>query len=253
MKLKDKVAIITGAGRGIGRAYALRFAAEGAKIVIAEIDFRNAQAVAQQISAQGQEAFALNTDVSDEKSTQQMAEETVKRFGRIDILVNNAAIYYGITMKPFSAITVEEWDRLMAVNVKGSWLCVKAVLPQMKAQGRGKIINIASQTILLGTPMLLHYVTSKGAILAMTRAMARELGDYGINVNCLCPGFTMSESSQELCRSVEGLAEMVASMQCFKRSEQPEDLVGVCVFLASEDSDFMTGQMIVVDGGAAMY
>ena len=182
-----------------------------------------------------------------------MAEKTADRFGKIDILMNNAAIYYGVGMRPFDVITVEEWDREFAVNVKGIWLCIKAVAPYMKKQGKGKIINISSGTWLMGIPMLLHYVTTKAAVVGLTRAISRELGEYGINVNAISPGFTMTEASIEMPGKPQGMGEMLATQTALGRSEQPEDLVGAAVFLASDDSDFITGQLINVDGGWAMH
>lgn len=253
MRLKDKVAIITGAGQGIGRAYALRFAQEGAKVVIAEINFGNAQAVAKEIEDLGKEAMAIKTDVAKEKDTQLMAQETIKKFGRIDILINNAAVYFGIGMKPFSSITVEEWDRLFAVNVKGVWLCIQAVAPQMKKQGKGKIINISSGTWLAGIPLVLHYATSKAAVVGLTRCISKELGEFNINVNCIIPGFTLTEASKTMSGAPLGMEEGIAFFTALGRSEQPDDLVGTAVFLANEDSDFITGQSINVDGGWVMH
>ena len=259
MRLKDKVAVITGAGQGLGKQYALRFAEEGAKVVIAELNLEAAKATAAEISAKGSEALALCTDVSSEDSTLEMAKRTVERFKKIDILVNNAAIYYGLGFKPFNAISVEEWDRVMAVNVKGSWLCIKAVFPQMMAQRRGKTALIHSQlpfslTVhFLGTPYFVHYVASKSAVIGITRALARELGEYGININSVAPGLVMTEASKTMPGSPPGLAESVADMQAFKRNLQPEDVVGTVVFLASDDSDFLTGQTIAVNGGLAMH
>lgn len=252
MKLKDKVAIITGGGRGIGRAYALRFAAEGARVVIADIVFGNAQKVTDEIKAKNGEALALNTDVASEASTVEMAKKVVERFGRIDILMNNAAIFYGIGGRPWDSWTVADWDRMMAVNVKGGWLCVKAVFPQMKAQGKGKIINIASSTADSGFHGLLPYTCSKGAVMTMTKALARALGRYNIDVNCISPGYTLSEASLEMPgRTPEG-DEALIRARALRRHQYPEDLVGTAVFLASEDSDFITGQVITVDGGEVM-
>ncbi len=252
MKLKDKVAIVTGGGRGIGRAYALRFADEGAKVVIADITFENAQKVADEIKAKGGEALALHTDVSSGASTIEMAKKTVEQFGKIDILMNNAAIYYGIGMKRWDSWVPEDWDRMFAVNVKGSWLCLKAVVPHMITQGKGKIINIASGTMDSGFHGLLPYSCSKGAVVVLTKAMARALGRHNINVNCISPGYTMSEASVEMPDKAPKGDEMAMQGRCFRREEQPDDLVGTAVFLASEDSDFITGQTIAVDGGEVM-
>jgi 3-oxoacyl-[acyl-carrier protein] reductase len=251
MKLKDRVAIVTGGGRGIGRAYALRFNDEGAKVVIADIILENAQKVAEEIKAKGGDALALHTDVSSETSTIEMAKRTIEGFGRIDILMNNAAIYYGIGAKPWDGWTVEDWDRMFAVNVRGSWLCAKAVFPQMKAQGKGKIINISSSAADAGLDQILAYICSKGAVITLTRGLARALGRYNINVNCILPGFTLSEASLEM-SGKGGLDEVLIRRRCLRRAEYPEDLVGTAVFLASEDSDFVTGQVISVDGGDVM-
>ena len=251
MKLKDKVAIITGGGRGIGHAYALRFADEGAKVVIPDIILGNAQKVAQEIEANGGEGLAFETDVPDETSTIEMAKKTIEHFGKIDILINNAAIYYGLGFKRWDSWTTEYWDRVFAVNVRGTWLSIKAVAPYMIAQGNGKIINIASGTVDIGFPHILPYTASKGAIMALTKALARALGRYGINVNCISPGYTLSEASLEMPGKVAKDEEAILS-RCFRRQEYPEDLVGTAVFLASEDSAFITGQTIAVDGGEVM-
>jgi 3-oxoacyl-[acyl-carrier protein] reductase len=252
VKLKDKVAIITGGGRGIGRAYSLRFADEGAKVVVADIILENAQKVADEIKAKGGEAQALHTDISSETSTTELAKKTIERFGKIDILMNNAAIYYGVGMHRWDSWAPEEWDRMFAVNVKGDWLCIKAVAPHMITQGKGKIINIASSTADSGFPGLLPYTCSKGAVITMTKVMARALGRNNINVNCISPGYTMSEASIEMPGKTPTGDEMTIQPRCFRREEQPDDLVGTAVFLASEDSDFITGQTICVDGGDVM-
>ena len=249
MRLKEQVAIITGAGRGIGREFALRFADEGAKVVIAEIDSANAGKVAKEIEARGGQALALHTDVSDEASTEEMAQKTIKKFGRIDILINNAAIIYGIGAKPWNARRPEEWDKIFAVNVKGAWLCCKAVVPFMISQGGGKIINLTSATHFTAEGQIIHYTCSKGAVISLTRVLAKELGKHSIRVNCIAPGRTLSESSLDQTGVPPNIEEMVVRTRCLKRSEQPEDLVGTAVFLASDDSAFITGQTILVDGG----
>ena len=253
MRLKDKVAIITGGNQGIGREYSLRFCKEGAKVVIAARNVEKSEQVVKELIDMGGEAMAIKVDVSKEEDTKMMAEKTVEKFGKIDILLNNAAIYSGLTMKPWDTITVEEWDWVFSVNVKGQWLTMKAVIPYMKQLGKGKIINTSSATILLGIPLLLAYATSKSAIVGLTRCVATEVGEFGINVNTICPGLTMTEASTEMPGQPPGLPEFVSSMAALGRSEQPEDLVGTALFLASEDSDFITGNMIVVDGGGSRY
>jgi len=251
MRLKDRVAIVTGGAQGIGRAYSLRLAEEGAKVVIADI--LDAGPVQQEIKEKGGEALALRVDVSDEESTADMVRKTIEKFGRIDILVNNAAIFATIETKPFYEIFVREWDDVIRVNVKGIFLCCKAVYPQMKKQGKGKIINVASGVFFKGLPLFLHYVTSKGGVIGMTRAMAREVGDDGICVNAIAPGYTVTEVMADESIHDEAFVNAVVGSRCFKRHERPEDLTGAVIFLASDDSDFITGQTIVVDGGATMH
>ncbi|SPD72397.1 (S)-1-Phenylethanol dehydrogenase [uncultured Desulfobacterium sp.] len=253
MRLKDKVAIITGGGQGLGKEYAVTFCKEGAKVVIADINIDNAKEVEKTLIDMGGEALAVKVDVSKSDEVFMMAEKTVEKFGKIDVLVNNAAIYYGVAMKPFDTISEEEWERMFNVNVKGMWLCIKAAAPYMKQNGKGKIINISSGTWLMGIPMLLHYVTTKAAVVGMTRALSRELGEYGVCVNSISPGFTMTEASKTLPGRPPGLDEMMAQQTALGRNTEPTDLVGAAVFLASDASDFITGQMINVDGGCAMH
>ncbi len=252
--LKNKVAIVTGGGRGIGQAYCLGFAAEGAKVVVADII--SCDETVEQIKANGGDTIAVTANVTQMESLTAMAKAAIDQFGRIDILVNNAALYGDIGgMKAMSDISEEEWDRLMAINVKGVWNATKAVLPQMQAQNYGKIINISSSTILMGVPGILHYVTSKGAVWAMTRGMARELGPQGIRVNTLMPGFTMSQASKDLLKKsgAEGMEQQIATQAALGREQKPEDLVGAVLYLASPASDFMTGQSINVDGGVVVW
>jgi NAD(P)-dependent dehydrogenase (short-subunit alcohol dehydrogenase family) len=251
MRLDGRVAIVTGAAQGIGRAYAVRLAQEGAKVVVADI--LEGSGVQQEIASKGAEALALLIDVSDEQSTKEMAENTVKRFGRIDILINNAAIFATIKTKPFFQISAQEWDDVIRVNLKGTFLCCKAVYPQMKKQGKGKIINVSSGVFFKGLPLFLHYVASKGGIIALTRALAREVGDDGICVNAIAPGYTLSDAMKEKSIHDEEFINAVVGSRCFKRHELPEDLTGTMVFLASDESDFITGQTIVVDGGSVLH
>jgi len=249
MRLRDKVAIITGAGRGIGRAFALGFAQEGAKVILAEILIENADRVAEEIRTKGGTAIALYTDITNEEDVFKMVEETVAKYGTVDILINNAALYYGIGWRPWDSWEKTEWDKILSVNVTGSWLCAKAVTPYMIKQKSGKIINISSTSFYMGFPAHLPYTCSKGAVIALTRSLAVALGRYNINVNCIAPGFTMSEASKEMPGMDTKKMERGVGQRCFRRVEQPEDLLGTAIFLASNESDFITGQSIVVDGG----
>ncbi len=247
MRLSGKVAIVTGGARHIGAAYARRLAAEGAAVVIADI--LDGEPVANEIRTNGGKALAVKADVSNENDTRNMTEESVKAFGRIDILVNNAAIFINIQRHPFYEISAEEWDRVSAVNIKGPFLCAKAVFSQMKQQRSGKIINISSSTAYWGTPMFLHYVASKAALVGMTRSLAREVGEFGICVNAIAPGLVEHEGQN----APKALSELQLKERSIKRLQTPDDLMGTLVFLASSDSDFMTGQTIVVDGGSVFH
>ena len=252
MRLKDRVVIVTGGGMGIGRAYCLGLAREGARIVVADIEEESAKKVAAEIAREGGEALAIAVDVTAPEQTRSMAQGALDCYGRIDVLVNNAGLYTSIKKKPFAEIPPEEWDRVMAVNLKGVFLCSRAVYPAMKKQGKGKIINIASGTIFNGTPFFLHYVTSKAGIIGFTRALARELGPEGIAVNAITPGLTLSGPQQAGAITPAQLADR-RSRRSFQRDQFPEDIVGTVLFLASADSDFITGQTINVDGGSNMH
>ena len=250
--LKDKVAIITGAGRGIGRAFALRFAEEGAKLLLPDISLERAEGVVKEIRAKGGEAVAMLTDISDENATQKMAEKVMQQYGRVDILLNNAAIWYGLNITPWDAWTVEEWDRIFSVNVRGTWLCCKAIASLMIKQSRGKIINIASNVARVPAAQLfLPYSCSKGAIFTLTHALARALGPSGINVNAIAPGYVASEASLAQ-RDSEKIFEIATSEQSIQKRLQPADLVGTAVFLASAESDLISGQVFYIDGGTVM-
>ena len=247
MRLKDKVALVTGAARGLGKAFSVAMAKEGARIMATDIIPLGD--VVTEIQTLGGEVKALQADVTIEAETQELAAETFRAFSRIDILVNCAAIYYGLVRRPFFEIDPKEWDKLMAVNVKGAWLCVRAVFPYMKQQGKGKIINISSETFFTGSHGFVHYVSSKGAIIGLTRALAVELGPHNININALAPGFTDTEAS----RTIADVTKYDVSRTPIKRLEHPNDLMGALVFFASDESDFITGQTLLVDGGRAMH
>ncbi len=253
MRLKDKVAIITGAGdiEGIGAAIAVGFAKEGAKLVIADI--LDGKEVVDVVEEAGSEAIFMKTDVTKQDDCDAMAKAALDRFGKIDVLINNAAIYRDIVMKPFTEYTTEEWTRIMAVNAIGPFHCTKSVFPFMKDKG-GKIINTSSDIIMAGVPGCPHYVASKGAVFAFTRCMARELGDFNINVNSLAPGYTQSSASKNIEKAMgENLDERLVQMRCLKRSQVTQDLVGTAIFLAGSDSDFITGQYIAVNGGMNLH
>tara|TARA_B100000745_G_scaffold85977_1_gene53921 strand:- start:1289 stop:2053 length:765 start_codon:yes stop_codon:yes gene_type:complete len=252
-RLKDQVLIVTGGAHGIGLAYCEGLAAEGARVVVADIDGQGADAVAASLGEAGHDALAVTTDVSQPESTDTMARLTMERFGRIDGIINNAAIYQrpAVTRGPFEEIPVEEWDQLMGVNLRGVFLCCRAVVPHMKAQGSGKIVNISSGTVFNGSTQMLHYVTSKAGVIGLTRSLARELGDYNINVNAIAPGLTVSMDDDDEDKLLRFETRMQA--RSLKRLEGPQDLVGAVLFLCSTDSDFMTGQTMVVDGGAQMH
>lgn len=251
MRFKDKVVIITGAGQGIGRVYAHKFAEEGAKVVIAEYNETTGKKVTDEITKKGQQAWFIKTDVADEKSAQAMAKGTVDKYGRIDILINNAALFATLGFKPFDQIPNEEWDRVMAINLRGLWLCCKAVVPFMKAQKKGKIINTSSSAWDIGRPLYLHYITSKAGVVGFTRGLAREVGDWNINVNCVSYAGVITEI--ERASFTPEAKKWLISQQAIKRPGVPEELVGTVMFLASEDSDFVTGQNIHPNGGMYLH
>jgi 3-oxoacyl-[acyl-carrier protein] reductase len=249
-RLEGKVAIVTGGASGLGKTFCLALAREGAKLVVADIKEEEAEQTAGEIKGKGGQAISIKTNVTSEAATLAMAEEAIKRFGKIDVLVNNAALVFGITRKPFTEIPPDEWDRLMAVNLKGAFLCSRAVFPQMKKQGKGKIINLSSETAFTGSRHMVHYVTSKGGIISFTKALAVEVGQHGIRVNAIGPGFTDSEASRSL---IDDITKYDVKLTPLGRLEVPEDLAGALIFLASDDSDFITGQTLVVDGGRYMH
>ena len=234
MSLEGRVALVTGGAQGIGKAIAGGLAAEGAEVVIADLN-----------PPEG----GIQADVSSEEDVQRMVDGTVERHGRLDILINNAGLYASLAMRPFTDIPLDEWRQVMDVNVASMFLTCRAAVPVMRGQGGGKIVNISSGTPFRGVPFLLHYVTSKGAIVALTRALAKELGKDGIYVNCVAPGFTMSEGVQAHPEVVEKLRDVSVAARTIQRDQVPEDVVGAVVFLCTPGADFITGQTMVIDGG----
>jgi len=249
-RLAGKVALVTGGAKGIGKHYSQALAAEGARVMIADIE--DASALAGELTQRHGTNSAANAsfDVSDEGQVKTLVAKTLERFGQIDVLVNNAAFYAKLKPRNFDEWDVATFDKVLAVNIRGPWLMVKHVAPHMKTRRSGKIINIASGAAYKGVPRMLPYVSSKGAMLAFTRALSRELGDFGIAVNSLSPGYILSETGLENATHVEEERVPVRNSRAFKRDGYPEDLLGTLIFLASSDSDFITGQSIVVDGGS---
>ena len=246
MRLQDRVVIVTGGANGIGRVYATQLCAEGAKVVVADLDIANAEATATALneSTQRDAALAVRVDVTSEADTNMLAAATLERFGRIDVLVNNAGTYPHVD---FERIDYAAWQKVIRVNLDSVFLCTKAVLPAMTAQGAGKVINIATNLVWVGLPGMVHYIAAKAGIIGFTRALAREVGGRGITVNALAPGAVIpggpfSETAKQR------IAQIV-DHQCVKRPQRPDDLVGSLLFLASRDSDFVSGQIITVDGG----
>lgn len=250
--LKDKVAIITGASRGIGKAFALRFAEEGARLLLTTTSLERAEGTVKEIKDKGGKVAVIKADISVESDTEKIAEAVMKEYGGVDILVNNAAIWYGINAKPWDTWTTEEWDRILTVNVRGTFLVCKAIAPLMVKAGKGKIINIASNVArVTAASFFMPYSCSKGAVYTMTHALAHALGASGINVNAIAPGYTASEASLNQDGSDQTF-ELATSEQSIQRREQTSDLVGAAVFLASADSDFISGQVLYIDGGTVM-
>ena len=251
MRLKDRVAIVTGAAQGIGQTIALGLAAEGAAVVIA--DLLDGLPVQKSIEEKGGKALALRVDVGDAKSVNEMVEKTVEHFGRVDILINNAAIFSTLTRNPFHLVTDKEWDDVMRVNIKGPFMCCKAVYPHMAKIGKGKIVNISSGTFWEGLGNRVHYITSKAGIIGLTRAIARDAGSDGIRVNAVAPGYTMTEIQKERASGNQEQIRSTIDARCLKRDEEPEDLLGAIIFLSCDESDFVTGQTLVLDGGRVMH
>lgn len=247
---REKVIIITGGGRGLGRAYAERLAAEGARIAIAEIDPKAGAQVAEELRNSGHEAIFIETDVSSEAATQEMADAVLAKWGRIDGLVANAGLANSVGGAAYNEITVEQWDRMMAVNVRGTWLTCRAVATHMQRQKHGSIVTISSDTTMWGSPKLLHYVTSKGAIEAFTRAMARELGPDGVRINCVAPGLLNNEATGGVPPAKRAWN---IEQRAIPREGSPLDIAGLVSFLLSDDASFITGQLIVADGGLIFH
>lgn len=250
-RVEGRVCIVTGAAQGIGATYAKSLAGEGAKVVVSDID--DATAVADEIRASGGDALALRSDVADWDSCQEMVAKTVEAFGRLDVLINNAAIFGKLERASIDEISPELFERVMKVNVGGTFLCTKAAVPVMREQRYGKIVNISTSRIFAGLPFYLHYDASKGAVFGMTRAMAKELGDDGIRVNAIAPGSTMSENVKARTDWRDGGPAAKLAGRSLKRLQEPDDLIGACIFFASAESDFVTGQTLVIDGGGAMW
>ena len=249
--LSGQSVIVTGGGKGIGKVYAREFARAGASMVAADIDGEAAREVAEAIRQEDGACVALEVDVADASSVADMARHAVEGFGRIDVLINNASLMSALPRRSFLDIPEDEWDRVMAVNLKGLFLCCRAVVPLMRDQGRGKIVNISSSRVWEGVPNRLHYTTSKAGVIGFTRAMAHEVGSMGITVNAVTPGYTLSES--QVTSSTGDYLAAQAEGRAMGRAQHPEDLVGAVMFLSSRASDYMTGQTINVDGGKAMH
>ncbi len=246
--LADRTIIVTGAATGIGQAFALGCAAQGANVVVADMNAADETVAA--IESTGGRVLAVRVDVADAESVQAMADAALERFGRIDGLVNNAAYFREVKLTPFEELDPVQWDRIFAVNVKGVWQCCKAVMPAMRKQGSGSIVNISSVVAVAGQPGYLHYVATKGAVLSMTKGLAKEVGPYGVRVNVIAPGFVITDATRN--RPVEWQQSFLKA-RAISREQRPDDLVGTTLYLLSDLSGFVSGQTIVVDGGHIMY
>ena len=250
--LKNKVAVITGASRGMGRAFALKFAEEGAKLLLTTTNLKRAQGTVNEVKAKGGEAAVVEADISHEDAGKKIAEEVMKQYGKVDILINNAAIWYGINAQPWDAWTVKEWDQMFVVNVRGTWVVCKAIAPLMIKQKKGKIINIASNVARVPAAQLfLPYACTKGAVYILTHALARALGPSGINVNAVAPGYVGTEASLAQPDS-DKVFEIATGEQSIHQRLRPTDPAGAVLFLASAAADMISGQIIYVDGGTVM-
>ena len=246
--LTGRTIIITGGATGIGQAFAIGCAAQGANVVVA--DMNSADETVAAIEAAGGQALAVRVDVSDAESVQAMAKAALDRFGRIDGLVNNAAYFREVKLTPFEELDPQQWDRIFDVNVKGVWQCCKAVMPAMRAQGSGSIVNIASVVAVAGQPGYLHYVATKGAVLSMTKGLAKECGAHGVRVNVIAPGFVLTDATKN--RPIEWQQSFLKA-RAISREQRPDDLVGTALYLLSDLAGFVSGQTMVVDGGHIMY
>lgn len=251
MRFKDSVVVVTGGTMGIGRSICEGFAKEGATVVVADIS--GASEAATQLKDEGYHAVGFECDVASETATQALAAAVEEEFSKVDVLVNNAGLYSSLKLRPFDQIPVEEWQRVLNVNVIGQAMCIKAMVPLMRQNGGGHIVNISSGTPFKGVPYLLHYVASKGAVNAMTKALAKELGADQILVNGVAPGFTLSEGVKNNPEQVEKLRDISLKARVLQRDQEPEDVVGAVLFLASKEAGFVTGQTLVVDGGAYFH
>jgi NAD(P)-dependent dehydrogenase (short-subunit alcohol dehydrogenase family) len=246
MRLKGKVIIVTGGANGIGRVYCERLHREGARLLIADIDVKSAKSLAKSLNTgkKNQPAIGFKCDVTSEEDTQRMARKAIQTFGRIDVLLNNAGSYPHV---PFERISFADWRRVISVNLDSVFLCSQAVLPQMKKQRSGKIINIATNLVWVGLPAMVHYIAAKSGIIGFTRSLSREIGEHGITVNAVAPGAVIPEGV--LNQVSRARVQMIIDHQCVKRPQRPDDLIGTVLFLASSDSDFISGQILTVDGG----
>ena len=250
-RLDGRVIIVTGASQGLGAVYARALASEGAKICVSDI--KSGSLVVEQIRSDGGEAIDIIADVSSEQACENMVAQTLKHFGQVDVLVNNAAIFTAVERKTFDKIPVEEWDRMHAVNVRGTWLCCKAVVPVMRTNRYGKIINVSTSRFFQGVPFFLHYDSTKGAIIGITRGLSKELGEDNICVNAIAPGSTLSENVKKRTNWMGSGKAAQLSNRAIKREQFPDDLVGSVIFLASAESDFITGQTLLIDGGISAH
>src|SRR5680860_829594 len=249
--LKNEVVVVTWGAKGIGSIYVSAFGRAGSRVVAADIAIEAARGIADEVGDDGGSVIARKVDVADQSSVAHLMRETADVFGGIDVLINNASLMSVLPRRSWIDIPFDEWERVMAVNVQGVFLCCLEGFPYMRERGRGKIVNISSNRVLDGTPNRLHYTTSKAAVIGFTRALAREVGEYKINVNAVTPGLTLSET--QVASSEPAYLEAITEKRCIKRNQVPEDLVGTVMFLSSSASDFISGQTINVDGGQVMH